>query len=80
VARLTYREKLARVEKLLTQTPTPAQRKVILRRLAEEVAKDAPKLTRAKNRVKRAPSRRSVNKQPVSDRRVFLNDDDIRVV
>jgi hypothetical protein len=48
----TYREKLARVERLLTQTPTPAQRKMILRRLAEEVAKDALKLTRAINRVK----------------------------
>jgi hypothetical protein len=52
VGRLTYREKLARVERLLTQTPTPAQRKMILRRLAEEVAKDALKLTRAINRVK----------------------------
>jgi hypothetical protein len=44
MARLTYREKLARLEKLLTQIPTRAQRKVILRRLAEEVAKDALKL------------------------------------
>jgi hypothetical protein len=44
VVRLTHREKLALVKKLLTQTPTRAQRKVILKRLAEEVAKDALKL------------------------------------
>jgi phytoene/squalene synthetase len=43
VARPTHREKLALVEKLLTQIPTRAQRNVILRRLAEEVAKDALK-------------------------------------
>ena len=43
VARPTHCEKLALVEKLLTQIPTRAQRKVILRRLAEEVAKDALK-------------------------------------
>lgn len=47
MARLTYSEKLALVEKLLTETPNEAQREVILRRLAEEVAKDALKLTRA---------------------------------
>jgi hypothetical protein len=41
VARLTDREKLAVVLKRLTETPNEAQRKVILRRLAEEVAKDA---------------------------------------
>jgi hypothetical protein len=52
VARLTYFEELALAEKLLTETPNEAQRKVILSRLAEEVAKDALKLTRAKNRVK----------------------------
>jgi hypothetical protein len=44
VARPTRREKLALVKHLLTQTPTPAQRKAILTRLAEEVAKDAIKL------------------------------------
>jgi hypothetical protein len=44
VARLTHREKLALVLKRLTETPNEAQRKVILRRLAEEVAKDALKL------------------------------------
>jgi hypothetical protein len=43
VARLTHREKLALVLKRLTETPNEAQRKVILRRLAEEVAKDALK-------------------------------------
>jgi hypothetical protein len=41
VARLTDREKLALVLKRLTETPNEAQRKVILGRLAEEVAKDA---------------------------------------
>jgi hypothetical protein len=41
VARFTHREKLALVLKRLTETPNEAQRKVILRRLAEEVAKDA---------------------------------------
>jgi hypothetical protein len=43
VARFTHREKLALVLKRLTETPNEAQRKVILRRLAEEVAKDALK-------------------------------------
>jgi hypothetical protein len=44
VARLTHREKLALVLKRLTETPNEAEREVILRRLAEEVAKDALKL------------------------------------
>jgi hypothetical protein len=42
VARFTRREKLALLKRL-TETPNEAQRKVILRRLAEEVAKDALK-------------------------------------
>jgi hypothetical protein len=44
VARLTHREKLALVLKRLTETPNEAEREVILRRLAEEVAKDVLKL------------------------------------
>jgi hypothetical protein len=43
VAKFTHREKLALVLKRLTETPNEAQRKVILRLLAEEVAKDALK-------------------------------------
>lgn len=43
MARFTHREKLAHVLRRLTETPNEAQRKIILRRLAEEVAKDALK-------------------------------------
>lgn len=43
MARFTHREKLALVLRRLTETPNEAQRKIILKRLAEEVAKDALK-------------------------------------
>ena len=41
MGRFTHREKLALVLRRLTETPNETQRKIILRRLAEEVAKDA---------------------------------------
>ena len=49
MARFTHREKLALVLMRLTETPNEAQRKMILRRLAKEVAKDAKSQRRQMN-------------------------------
>ena len=43
MAKFTHREKLALVLRRLTETPNETQRKIILRQLAEEVAKDTLK-------------------------------------